>query len=352
MRRGFTLIELLVVIAIIAILAAILFPVFAKAREKARQTTCLNNQKQITTALLMFAQDHDEMIPDAANMWGSLSLDKGVLKCPTKSRLANAYLFNQSIAGLALGKVPNAPEVTLVTGDGIHTVTSDMPLENVAYAQGDFQTWHGGKLVASYLDGHCELTATTPIITDPTGMAYGTPAVAYDGADTTTQGNWWAAPNAFKYGTRGYLLPAFGNSSAVLTVLGGSYVSAVTPSSNLSYCWAATTADSRAPINPADGTRSAGCWYQNNWSLSVALANGADTSTHTMHIYILDWDGNGNRSVNVTVKTSAGATLAGPTRIDQYQGGKWLNYRFRGNNTNVFFDTLGSNAVISAIAFD
>ncbi|HEY3418222.1 MAG TPA: prepilin-type N-terminal cleavage/methylation domain-containing protein, partial [Armatimonadota bacterium] len=64
-RRGFTLIELLVVIAIIAILAAILFPVFAKAREKARQTSCMNNQKQIATGILMFAQDHDETMPDA-----------------------------------------------------------------------------------------------------------------------------------------------------------------------------------------------------------------------------------------------------------------------------------------------
>jgi len=61
MRRGFTLIELLVVIAIIAILAAILFPVFARAREKARQTSCLSNIKQITLGALMYLSDYDEV---------------------------------------------------------------------------------------------------------------------------------------------------------------------------------------------------------------------------------------------------------------------------------------------------
>ena len=63
MKRGFTLIELLVVIAIIAILAAILFPVFAKAREKARQTSCLSNVKQLSLAFMQYAQDYDECLP-------------------------------------------------------------------------------------------------------------------------------------------------------------------------------------------------------------------------------------------------------------------------------------------------
>lgn len=62
-KTGFTLIELLVVIAIIAILAAILFPVFAKAREKARQSSCLSNVKQLSLALFQYAQDYDERFP-------------------------------------------------------------------------------------------------------------------------------------------------------------------------------------------------------------------------------------------------------------------------------------------------
>jgi prepilin-type N-terminal cleavage/methylation domain-containing protein len=64
-RPGFTLFELLVVIAIIALLAAILFPVFAQAREKARQTSCLSNLKQLGTAMLMYSADHDGLFPPA-----------------------------------------------------------------------------------------------------------------------------------------------------------------------------------------------------------------------------------------------------------------------------------------------
>ncbi|MGC9318961.1 MAG: DUF1559 domain-containing protein [Armatimonadota bacterium] len=68
-RRGFTLIELLVVIAIIAILAAILFPVFARAREKARQASCSSNLKQLGTAAMMYLQDYDERFPGHGCYW-------------------------------------------------------------------------------------------------------------------------------------------------------------------------------------------------------------------------------------------------------------------------------------------
>jgi prepilin-type N-terminal cleavage/methylation domain-containing protein/prepilin-type processing-associated H-X9-DG protein len=90
-RRGFTLIELLVVIAIIAILAAILFPVFARAREKARQTSCLSNIKQITLAVHMYAQDYDETMPLA------LAGTPGVTSYFMFSELLDPYIKNEQV---------------------------------------------------------------------------------------------------------------------------------------------------------------------------------------------------------------------------------------------------------------
>src|SRR6195952_2385277 len=94
LRTGFTLIELLVVIAIIAILAAILFPVFAKAREKARQISCLSNEKQLGLGIMQYIQDYDEQLPavwDANRQpetnWAIESYpyvkSLGVFKCPS-----------------------------------------------------------------------------------------------------------------------------------------------------------------------------------------------------------------------------------------------------------------------------
>jgi len=101
MRKGFTLIELLVVIAIIAILAAILFPVFARAREKARAASCLSNVKELDLAIMMYVQDYDETIPScifyaSPNYYWYGAVDPYVKNsdiwyCP--SRVVNAYSY-------------------------------------------------------------------------------------------------------------------------------------------------------------------------------------------------------------------------------------------------------------------
>ena len=126
---GFTLIELLVVIAIIAVLAAILFPVFARAREKARQTTCLSNQKQLALSFLMYAQDHGQRLPAEAD-WlvqvGNYGASGKVLNCPSTSSSGSTtttdYIYNSRLAELVLSDIWDVTSAVL-TIDGAHKAT-------------------------------------------------------------------------------------------------------------------------------------------------------------------------------------------------------------------------------------
>jgi prepilin-type N-terminal cleavage/methylation domain-containing protein/prepilin-type processing-associated H-X9-DG protein len=116
-KKGFTLIELLVVIAIIAILAAILFPVFSRAREKARQAACLSNTKQIGMAVAMYAQDWDETLPIC-----------GCFGCYGGPDAVNPYCSPQAkimpyLKNLDVYDCPSADMWKLTAGDGISYYT-------------------------------------------------------------------------------------------------------------------------------------------------------------------------------------------------------------------------------------
>jgi prepilin-type N-terminal cleavage/methylation domain-containing protein len=177
-QKGFTLIELLVVIAIIAILAAILFPVFARAREKARQTTCTSNQRQIAASIQMYAQDHEESFPLSTTVWSDIKVDPGVLNCPSKGKsMPNAYLYNAGshLSGRSIGEY-NSPSDVLLTADGVVNVIPTGVLD--AIGNGKFAagksigdvidlTRHGGIVITSYMDGHVApiTTGTTQLTT-------------------------------------------------------------------------------------------------------------------------------------------------------------------------------------------
>jgi prepilin-type N-terminal cleavage/methylation domain-containing protein/prepilin-type processing-associated H-X9-DG protein len=209
MRKAFTLIELLVVIAIIAILAAILFPVFAQAREKARQTTCLSNMRQVGLGLQMYAQDWDETLPlsetkEYPNFGDPQSppnflagiipyvKSRGIFACPSSIDAGTVYKGfgctelscsslqgNGVVIGRALAAVPSPAEIIYLDENRYRWHVAWLRPRLVNAARQQYQWWHwnqgpegkieqysnvhsgGGNLV--FVDGHAKYKAITAL---------------------------------------------------------------------------------------------------------------------------------------------------------------------------------------------
>ncbi len=173
MRKGFTLIELLVVIAIIAILAAILFPVFGKAREKARQTACTNNIRQIGVAMAIYAQDHETKLPDATSWTGALDLTAKIFDCPSTASKGTAgkpdYFFvaGSFLSGAALNDISSSSEAVMIAESvGGKAYVEDNGVGDLAKVLAQCDTSrHNKGTIFGYVDGHVAWVPKSKITT-------------------------------------------------------------------------------------------------------------------------------------------------------------------------------------------
>jgi prepilin-type N-terminal cleavage/methylation domain-containing protein/prepilin-type processing-associated H-X9-DG protein len=223
--RGFTLIELLVVIAIIAILAAILFPVFAKAREKARQSSCQSNLKQIGISVAMYMQDYDERTPKywrplRGGSWWNVNLEpyiknSQVWRCPSEGAVPanltpdyslNAHSTQNGDASPAYNSTPGTTgsasstmsEVsTLLCTDGdrgediMGCLYSTRPPFTGAATLYSMKPRHNDGLNCAFFDGHVKWMRPDVLYVDANGVPL--PASLGNAADRTrcAKNVWW-----------------------------------------------------------------------------------------------------------------------------------------------------------------
>ncbi|GEM_PF-860147 len=177
-KYGFTLIELLVVIAIIAIIAAILFPVFGKAREKARQTACLSNLRQLGQGLTMYAQDHGHILPTNDGQPWSVQLGTyasgGIMDCPSYKNPAGSgtpeYGFNYHLYDRPISRLSNPSNLLLFADLSASSMKTSFTINGLT-ADTDIDPRHNRSFMAVMADSSVKVIPVANTVSEAMGIA-------------------------------------------------------------------------------------------------------------------------------------------------------------------------------------
>ena len=156
---GLTLVELLVVIIVIAGLMALLFPMLARALGKAQLGSCMSNVRQIGMAVQMYAEDNNNLCPNASTAWSDLHIEPKLLICPGAVQLANGYGYNQAISGVStLNSYMQTTHIVVVADCQANSPTPN--LLDSAFSDVDYR--HNGFAAFGYLDGQSCIACSAP----------------------------------------------------------------------------------------------------------------------------------------------------------------------------------------------
>jgi hypothetical protein len=145
----------------IMVMAAVLFPVFAQAREAARKSSCMSQAKQLGNAMMMYAMDYDNRFPPAAQWQTALTpyVGPGVgTSCPSRPGILNPYAFNSKHSGLSLGKIKSPAAAPQLFESSAGLLNASDPLTS-------FTMPHMKSGIISYSDGHVKAETTAPSAT-------------------------------------------------------------------------------------------------------------------------------------------------------------------------------------------
>jgi prepilin-type processing-associated H-X9-DG protein len=323
------------VIAIIAILAAILFPVFARAREKARQTTCTNNQRQIALSITMYGQDHNEVLPDD-KVWGLISADPGILKCPTNGKLTNGYGYSGALIGVSIGDVAS-PSDEFVTADSNSSTSTPA---NILNLEGQYDTRHTGSAIISYLDGHVGVCKSDNL--PPTAVSLKSITMTSAASSTRslvlTGGDWiYFGPTPTTNKPANFTTPvgAVGDQVTTFTFTGTAPVV------------------SGSTMKKSNGPSGSGWNNHSIFSSDMSFNyNFTETSTKTMSLYCghnVGWADGGTMKLTGTLKDATGNVVSTLSQVDNRDGNGQSHFfndaiiKFGGTTGSVLTVTLQVN---------